>query len=148
MECASLMGSLALDLGWYHAGQTHKSRHTRMHAHAGRLHTNWGRQCKTGHRFGAHYEYQDSQVFNSQAVSGCCQHIKTPTHTRTLNTRKPTHIQQQLTQAVSLESGALYPATYFDIGYFHSTSPLTKVLLIMRCMYSDGALFLVFQNPQ
>lgn len=34
----------------------------------------WG--CKPGHRSGAHYEYQDSQVFNSQAVSGRCQHPK------------------------------------------------------------------------
>lgn len=56
------------------------------------------RHSKTGHRFGAHYEYQDSQVFNSQAVSVCCQHTQTHTliHTQAL---------QRLTHAIPSESG-------------------------------------------
>lgn len=134
------MGSLALDLGWCHAGQTHESRHTHTHTHTkssryadthadarAQITHKLDSQCKTGHRFGAHYEYQDSQVFNSQAVSGCCQRIKTHTltHARTLtHTNTPARTQQQLTHAVSLES---YPETYFHIGYFHCVSPLMKV---------------------
>lgn len=35
MDCASLMGSLALDLSWSHAGQTHKTTSTHI------LYTNW-----------------------------------------------------------------------------------------------------------
>lgn len=35
------MGSLALDLGWCHAGQTHKTSHTHQLEHTHRLHTNW-----------------------------------------------------------------------------------------------------------
>lgn len=81
-------------------------KHTKPHTHTPITHK-LDRQCKTGHRFGAHYEYQDSQVFNSQAVSVCCQHIKTHTLTHT-HTHSHTHIQQQLTHAISLESGPAY----------------------------------------
>lgn len=38
MDCASLMGSLASDLGWCHAGQTHECIYTHAQTHV--LHTN------------------------------------------------------------------------------------------------------------
>jgi len=79
MHCASLMGGLALDLGWWHTRQIHEYVYTHPLTHT---HTNKvDRRSKTGHRFGAHYEYQDSQVLNSQAVSLRCQCTQTPAHT-------------------------------------------------------------------
>lgn len=73
----------------------HTKPHTHTHTHiTQKLNT----QCKTGHRFGAHYEYQDSQVFNSQAVSVCCQHTQS-------HTLIHTHVHQKLTHAIPFESG-------------------------------------------
>lgn len=71
------------------------------------------RQSKTGHRFGAHYEYQDSQIFNSQAVSGCCQSIKS--HTLT-------HSSATAHTCCFTGIRSLDPETYLDIGDVRSLS--------------------------
>lgn len=71
-------------------------KYTKMHKYAQthKIHS------KTGHRFGAHYECQDSQVLNSRAVSIRCQHTQIPTpaqtnmHTCTSKTHRRLYLNQ------------------------------------------------------
>lgn len=79
------------------------------------------RHSKTGHRFGAHYEYQDSQVFNSQAVSACCQHTQTRRH-------KYTHVHQRLTNPTPFESGTTH----------YTAALILKQILILDTFYHQS----------
>lgn len=106
------MGSLARDLGWCHAGQTHESllnTHTRAHAHnamqicgrARRLHTNWIDSVKLDNALGLIMNSRTAKYLTPRLLVEAANALK-PTDT---NTHK--HTQQQLTHAASLESGAL-----------------------------------------
>lgn len=83
------MGGLALDLGWCHAGQTHKKtathKHTlsqagtQTHTHARRLHTNWIDSVKLDTALGLIMNTRTAKYLTPRLLVDAAKALK-PTH--------------------------------------------------------------------